>query len=255
MDVGTGPNHPDHIAIIDDDTGICRLLDRYFSREGFAVSIFHDAESLWARTEDMGIDVALVDLNLPGEDGLGVTRRLKQDSDTGIIILTGKSDEIDRVVGLELGADDYVSKPFSNRELLARVRSVLRRVHELRALRQPMQQSTPASAPDTAKVLANGLTFDARSRTLVNSTGKTSLTELECDLLTYLTNRPDEPLRRQDLCETVMGRAWDPEDRSIDVHIANLRRKLDSMSPDHKLISTLRGVGYMFQPPALQDPS
>jgi len=231
---------PLHLLVVDDDDGVQSLLRRYFAGQGFTVSTAADGAGMHAVLEREQVDLVLLDLGLPGEDGLELTRQLRRNWDGALIILTGRDEPVDRVVGLELGADDYVTKPFELRELLARVRSVLRR-------------SAPAAGADAAGTQGEA-TFhfadyclDPLRRTLHNGHGAAiALTTGEFELLRVFIEHPNRVLSRDDLMGRIHGRGAGPFDRAIDVQIARLRRKIESDAANPELIKSVRGVGYLF---------
>ena len=186
-------------------------------------------------------DLVVLDLRLQaGEDGLSLARQLREESDIALIMLTGRGDWVDKVVGLEIGADDYVTKPFEPRELLARIRSVLRRVAH--------SQSVAVESENGKEVIRfEGWALDLDRRMLTSEGGMTvELTSYEFELLAVLASRPGRVLSRSQILELVANRRWDPDDRSIDVLIGKLRHKLREDSRSPRLIKTVRGVGYMF---------
>ena len=224
--------------IVDDDELLRNRLSAYLAREGFRVTTAESA----ARFRDlMGrehIDLALVDLTMPGENGLSLTRFLRERSDIGVVILTGKGDPIDRAIGLEVGADDYVAKPFHPRELLARVRSVLRRTK---------RRSDRAMASVAPVMRFAGWQFDLAKRTLASPRGKAvHLTAAEFQLLQALVANANQVIGRDRLLELVAGRHWEPDDRTVDQHISRLRRKLETNPKRPELIKSVRGRGYLF---------
>ena len=224
--------------IVDDDELLRNRLSAYLAREGFRVTTAESA----ARFRDlMGrehIDLALVDLTMPGENGLSLTRFLRERSDIGVVILTGKGDPIDRAIGLEVGADDYVAKPFHPRELLARVRSVLRRTK---------RRSDRAMASVAPVMRFAGWQFDLAKRTLASPRGKAvHLTAAEFQLLHALVANANQVIGRDRLLELVAGRHWEPDDRTVDQHISRLRRKLEKNPKRPELIKSVRGRGYLF---------
>ncbi|HEX6114351.1 MAG TPA: response regulator transcription factor [Geminicoccaceae bacterium] len=228
----------DHIVIVDDDELLRNRLSAYLAREGFRVTTAESA----ARFRDlMGrehIDLALVDLTMPGENGLSLTRFLRERSDIGVVILTGKGDPIDRAIGLEVGADDYVAKPFHPRELLARVRSVLRRTK---------RRSDRVMASVAPVMRFAGWQFDLAKRTLASPRGKAvHLTAAEFQLLQALVANANQVIGRDRLLELVAGRHWEPDDRTVDQHISRLRRKLEKNPKRPELIKSVRGRGYLF---------
>ena len=236
------------VLVVDDDPRICRLLTRFLSGEGFDVAAVGDGDSMWRKLQVWPCDLIVLDLRLPGgEDGLNIARRLREDSDVALIMLTGRSDSVDKVVGLELGADDYVTKPFDLRELLARIRSALRRSGHLR-----FDHAAPGRPGRVVRF--SGWTLDIDLRRLTSSTGDTvELTTYEFELLAILACRPRRPLSRDQIAELIAHRQRGPDDRSIDVMIGKLRRKLNDDPRAPRLIRTIRGVGYLFTPAAAGD--
>jgi two-component system OmpR family response regulator len=231
-------NKPAHILVVDDEPGIRELLQTYLTQQGFNTHAVADGISLRKAMSTLSIDLVIVDLILPGEDGLSLTRYLREHWDVAIIILTGKGDTIDRIVGLEIGADDYIAKPFDLRELLARIKSVLRRV------KSPGSKKDPTSAKTLCFA---GWQLNLTSRLLVSPQGKeVSLTTGEFDLLSVLAQHPNRVLSRDVLLDFTRNREAVPFDRSIDVQIGRLRRKIEE-DPEHPLIiKTVRGAGYVF---------
>ncbi len=230
---------PAKVLVVDDDARVCRLLARYLGREGYAVSTTGDGEEMHRLVTAEKPDLVILDLVMPGKDGLTLTRELRSQSDVPIIMLTGKTDTVDKVVGLELGADDYVTKPFDERELLARVRSVLRR------------RSTPGNAPaasDKGPVARfNGWALDLTAHRLTSPAGDdVHLTSHEFQLLSGLVTRRNRALSRDEMLHLVGGRDWSPYDRSIDVLLGKLRKKIEEDAKHPHIIKTIRGVGYMF---------
>lgn len=230
---------PSKILVVDDDTEIRHLLRTALEREGYAVSEANDAATTKSRLDKGGIDLITLDLSLGADDGLTLARKIRARSDIPIIMVTGKGDAIDRVVGLELGADDYVSKPFNLREVVARVRAVLRR-HE------------PVDRPHTKQAKHERFSFrdwilDITSRDLSDGKGEIcELTTGEFNLLELFVRRPQRVLTRDEIMDLLKGHDWSPVDRSIDALIVRLRRKIepDASRPTH--IKTVRGVGYVF---------
>ncbi len=233
------------ILVVDDDPLICRLLIRFLSGEGYHVESVSDGPSMWHRLQMYSFDLIVLDLRLPdGEDGLSLARKLRRESDVALIMLTGMTESVDKVVGLELGADDYVTKPFVPRELLARIRSVLRR---------STSSWTNASMPEGSQgeIGFSGWTLDIYQRRLTSPAGeRVALTTLEFDLLAMFVRRLGRPLSRDQITELIMNRPWGPDDRSIDVLVGKLRRKLNDDPRAPRLIQTVRGVGYVFACPA-----
>jgi two-component system, OmpR family, response regulator len=230
---------PTEILVIDDDPEIRTLLHVALGREGYAVSEAADAASARSRLVRGGIDLITLDLSLGADDGLSFAREIRAHSDVPIIMVTGKGDAIDRVVGLELGADDYVCKPFNLREVIARVRAVLRR-HE------PARPDFAKSIPHERFGFA-GWTLDITSRELSNGAGlKCDLTTGEFNLLELFVRRPQRVLTRDEIMDLLKGHDWSPIDRSIDALIVRLRRKIETEPAAPMHIKTVRGVGYVF---------
>jgi DNA-binding response OmpR family regulator len=224
------------ILIVDDDPRLCRTLARYFKQEGYAVRSASSGEEMRQRLSEARPDLVLLDLRLPDEDGLSLARELRSSSDIAIVILTGKADMTDKVVGLELGADDYVTKPFSERELLARVRSVLRRTAE---------GGRGGTEPDGTVARFAGWRLDLESYELTGPAGeRVPLTLHEFQLLSALVRHPGRVLTREAILDLVCGRDWSPSDRSADVLVAKLRKKIEPDSEGPRLIETVRSVGY-----------
>ncbi len=240
--------HAEHILVVDDEPGICKLLDRYLSQQGYRVSTAGDGVSMLKVLEADIADLVILDLILPGEDGLSLTRRLQEDFGIPVIILTQKSDMVDRVVGLEMGADDYVAKPFNVRELHARVKSVLRRVNKNASDGVPPKGGAQAQAGDIVFIF-EGWRLDTAKRELTDPSGDdVPLTKGEFDLLSVFLSNPNRLLDRDTLMSRVHGREWTPFDRGIDVQIGRLRRKLGGNIDQREFIRTVRGAGYMFIP-------
>ena len=233
---GRSPNagmRMSHIAIVDDDAVLRRRLRVYLEKEGFEVTDVGDGAALRGLVAKRAVDLVILDLVMPGEDGLSLTRFLRERSGVGILILTGKGEALDRVIGLEMGADDYLAKPFDLRELLARVRSVLRRV--------------PPAVRDGGCVSFKGWRFDLDRMSLTRYDGApVELTAAELKILALLARNPGKTLSRDQLLKATTGRSWSPFDRSVDLHICHLRRKIGDESPS--LIRTVRGFGYVFTP-------
>jgi DNA-binding response OmpR family regulator len=236
----------EHLIIVDDDATLRNRLKKYFEKEGFRVSAADGGAQLRDIMDRDSADLVILDLMMPGEDGLSLTSYLRQSSDAGVVILTGKGDTVDRVVGLELGADDYISKPFELRELLARIRSVLRRTGRVESV--AADEAPGASAgPDTDCVEFDGWRFDLERRQLTSPDGEEiHLTTAEFNLLRVFVRNPERPLSRDKLLDEVGGRDWQPFDRSIDLHISHLRRKLEENPKAPRLIKTVRSAGYIF---------
>lgn len=227
---------PAHLLIVDDDPRICRMLQRYLEREGYRVSCSGDGQAMRQVLEEDPPLLVLLDLGLPGEDGLSLAAELRQRGSLGIIIVSGKGEAVDRIVGLEVGADDYVCKPFEQRELLARVRSVLRRMRD-----------TPARSTAAKALCFRAWKLDLEGRSLSAPDGtEVVLTGQEFDLLAILAGHHSRVFDRDDLMDQVCGREWTPGDRSIDILVTRLRQKLRSRDPEVDFIKSIRNIGYKF---------
>ena len=228
-----------HLLIVDDDQEILALVARYFGSHGFQVSSASDGIAMRTVIAAQPVEIVLLDLGLPREDGLELTRWLRAHWHGAIIILTGRGESVDRVVGLELGADDYVTKPFDLRELLARVRSVLRRMPPAQP---PAQRQTASDILQFA-----GFSLDTEARRLMGPDGgDIPLTTGEFDLLQIFLAAPGRVLSRDQLIAQVHGREAGPYDRAIDVQVGRLRRKIEHDPANPELIKSVRGAGYLF---------
>ena len=233
------PSENPHLLVVDDDAEIAEILRRYFSSQGFEVTVASNGATMRTALDAKRIEVVLLDLGLPGEDGFVLTRYLRENWKGALLIVTGRGEPIDRVVGLELGADDYVTKPFDLRELLARVRSVLRRMADV-----PL----PAPARHDSRVMRfAGFRLDLGSRELSDACDKpVPLTTGEFELLSVFVAHPNRVLSRDDLMSQIHGRDAGPYDRAIDVQIGRLRRKVEADASQPMLIKSVRGAGYLF---------
>ncbi|MEY9162447.1 two-component system OmpR family response regulator [Sinorhizobium fredii] len=230
---------PEHILVVDDDLRIRQMLSRYFEEEGYHVTLAGDGQEMRDCLDKQSIDIILLDLVLPGEDGLTLARDLRARSDVPLIMLTGRDDVVDRVVGLEVGADDYIAKPFHLREVLARVRGVLRR-------RQP-QPSSSFGDQSSEIYCFEGLRLDIGRRQLLSETGsEILLTTGEFDMLCVLVKHAGRVLQRELLMDLTRRRNLEAFDRTIDAQIARLRRKIERNPSLPGLIKSVRGVGYVF---------
>lgn len=230
-------NDQDHVLVVDDDPEIRRLLQTYLEKNGLRVTGVGDGRGMWAALEVGRIDLVILDLMLPGTDGLDLCRELRARSRIPVIMLTARGDEMDRILGLEMGADDYLPKPFSARELLARIKVVLRRVRDL--------------PPEPLDEVADRLRFsnwvlDTRTCDLTSPDGiLVSLSQAEYRLLHTLLTHPNRTLSRDQLLDLTQGRDAGPFDRSIDVLIGRLRRRLGDDAKEPAIIKTVRGRGYL----------
>jgi two-component system OmpR family response regulator len=232
---------PDHILIVDDDAEIRSLLGEYLRKNGYQVGLVADGKAMWAALARGKADLIVLDLMLPGDDGLTLCRKLRVESDTPVIMLTARGDETDRIVGLEMGADDYLAKPFSPRELLARIKSVLRRT---RSLPQNLR------ADEARAINFAGWRLDTVARHLVSADGVvTSLGGAEYQLLRIFLSHPNHVLTSDQLMVLSKGRECEPFDRTIDLQVSRLRHRLGDDSSDPQIIKTVRGEGYVFAVP------
>jgi two-component system response regulator CpxR len=218
------------ILLVDDDAELCGLLGEFLRREGFTVSCEHDGIRGLEHAEDPEIDLVVLDVMLPGLDGFEILRRLRQRSKVPVIMLTARGEDVDRIVGLELGADDYLPKPFNPRELAARIRAILRRYE-------------PRPPSVGGRIEVNGVTLDPGTREVFVGGKRIDLTTFEFDILEMLVRSAGRVLSRDALMENFYNRKATPFDRSIDMHISHLRKKLER---GETIIKTIRGVGYQF---------
>lgn len=221
----------ERILLIDDDIELCEMLAEYFATEGYAAEAVHDGVRGLARARSGEHAIAILDLSLPGLRGLDVLRQLRTTASVPVLILTARGEDVDRIVGLELGADDYLPKPFNTRELLARVRAILRRARP---------------GADSARVTAGDVTLDPATRRAWRAGQLLALTMAEFVLLETLVRHAGQVLSRDVLAERVLGRRLAALDRSIDVHVSNLRKKLGDAPGGREHIRALRGEGYVF---------
>jgi len=233
----------ERLLIVDDEEEIRELLENYLGSYGFEVEAVADGQAMREALKAAPYDLVLLDLGLPGEDGLTLARELRNDSRLGIVIVTGRGQPVDRIIGLEIGADDYVAKPFELRELLARVRSVLRR----------LKAAAPAAeAPTTGRddlLVFEGWQLDLAARSLSRPDGEpVALTTGEFELLSIFARNPNRALSRDELMDFIHRREAGPFDRSIDVQVGRLRRKIERDPARPEMIKSVRGVGYQFTP-------
>ena len=216
------------ILIVDDDEELAGLLSELLTREGFRVDMQHDGVKGLAAALGGGYDLMVLDVMLPGMDGFEILRRVRRESRLPVLMLTARGEDEDRIIGLELGADDYLPKPFNTRELVARVRAIMRRLEE----RRP-----------GVKFEVNGISIDPGTRDVTRDGTPVEVTTFEFDILETLMRAAGRVVSRDDLMEELYGRKATPFDRSVDMHISHLRKKLEGDKP---LIKTVRGVGYQF---------
>jgi DNA-binding response OmpR family regulator len=235
-------NQSPHVLVVDDDPDIRMLIKEYLEQEGFRITTASDGAQMRKKLEDDPAQLVILDVRLPGESGLDLALHLRQSSEVPIIMLSEKDDVVDRVAGLELGADDYVPKPFHLRELLARIRSLIRR-SEIRA------EGEAGDGIDSVEgaLRFSGWRLDPRRRELHSPTGApVELTAGEFNLLVAFAERPNRIVSRDELFDIVYNRQGGPEDRSVDVQIGRLRRKIEVDPKRPALIKTIRGLGYLF---------
>lgn len=223
------------LLVVDDDLKFCRLISDYLSRYGYDVTLVHDGLAALQIALSSTWDAIVLDVMLPGLEGYGVLKRLREETQVPILMLTAMGDETDRIVGLELGADDYLPKTFSPRELVARLRAVLRRTN----------RSVAATGSNDLEMTVGSISIDTGSRTVTNDGELLLLTPVEFDLLVVLANAKGRIKTREQLLNEIRDRHFDIYDRSIDVHISALRRKLKDDPKNPKYIRTIRSAGYM----------
>jgi two-component system, OmpR family, response regulator CpxR len=226
----------ERILVIDDDVELCTLVGEYLQAEGFAVEAAHDGESGLQRSAEGDYLLVVLDVMLPGINGFEVLRRLRATSRLPVLLLTARGEDVDRIVGLEIGADDYLPKPFNPRELVARIRAVLRRSHG---------DKSPA-APEIVRV--GEIELDPATRSVRRDGQPVDLTSVEFNLLEVLLREAGRVVPRERLVNAVLSRKFSPFDRSIDMHVSKVRKKLGDTDNDEH-IKTIRGVGYIFARP------
>jgi two-component system response regulator CpxR len=219
-----------NILLVDDDAELAALLGEFLRREGFTVDAAHEGNRGLEKALQPGVDLVVLDVMLPGIDGFEILRRLRQKSEVPVLMLTARGEDVDRIVGLELGADDYLAKPFNPRELAARIRAILRRFE-------------PRSAAPAARIETNGISLDPGAREVFAHGKRVEVTTFEFDILEMLMRSAGRVLSRDALMESLYNRKATPFDRSVDMHISHLRKKLEC---GDDLIKTIRGVGYQF---------
>ncbi len=258
---------PQHIAVLDDDPDITELLGNYLRGQGFRVSETHKGAALMALMAEDTPDLVLLDLGLPGEDGFAIARRLREHWQCGLVIVTGRGDAVDKIVGLEIGADDYVTKPFDLRELLARIKAVLRRTlgHAPVAARATMAPvgtggTLPAAAaaagvaPPAERCRFAGWVLDLGARRLHGPDGaEVALTNGEFELLAVFAAHPGRVLSRDFVLENTRGREAGPFDRTVDVQIGRLRRKIETDPQEPQILKSVRGAGYILVAPVTRE--
>lgn len=237
----------DHLLIVDDDPGLRELLTDYLGRNGFRVSSAGDGRGLWTALERETVDLVILDLMLPGDDGLVLCRTLRARSPIPIIMLTARGDATDRIVGLEMGADDYLPKPFNPRELLARIKALLRRTRSNDAA-EPIESGT------VLRLCFAGWCLEVATRQLIAPDGlRVPLGAAEYRLLRVFLDHPQRILSRDQLLDLTQGREATPFDRSIDVQVSRLRRRLRDEPREATLLKTVRSEGYLFAAPVRRE--
>ena len=232
-----------HIVVVDDEPDLRDMVGEYLQEQGFDVSLAGNGDELRAILKKRLAHLVVLDINMPGEDGLTLARYLREHYTTGIVMLTAAGDVVDRIVGLEVGADDYLAKPFDPRELLARIKSVLRRLPQERDKEQEAE-TKPANAVRFGKCVLN-----LEAHTLHTLEGdEVPITSMEFDLLKAFATHPNRVLTRDQLLNMAHNRVWDPFDRSIDIRINRIRRKIEYDPGKPQAIKTVRGAGYVFKP-------
>ncbi|HEY0459405.1 MAG TPA: response regulator [Pyrinomonadaceae bacterium] len=224
------------ILIIDDDEELCELVSEYLSVEGFETEAVHDGESGLQKALSDDYELAILDVMLPRKNGFDVLRDLRKSSKLPVLMLTAKGDDMERIVGLEIGADDYLPKPFNPRELVARLRAILRRVHDV--------DENKRALPEIFTV--DNIEVSLTGRTAKIDGSELNLTAVEFDLLVALLEQAGKIVKKEDLSQQVLDRRLSPFDRSLDMHVSNLRKKLGLRDDESERIKTIRSVGYIY---------
>lgn len=223
------------VLIIDDDEELCDLVSEYLTVEGFEIEVVHDGASGLEKAVTGDYDLAILDVMLPKMNGFDVLRNLREKSSLPVLMLTARGDDMERIVGLEIGADDYLPKPFNPRELVARLRAILRRAN-----------ADENDAAVSEKLHVEDLEISASSRSVKLNETEITLTSVEFDLLSALVREAGKIVKKEDLSEQVLERSLSPYDRSLDMHISNLRKKLGARTDGGDRIKTIRSVGYIY---------
>jgi two-component system response regulator CpxR len=231
----------DRVLIIDDDFELCSLVGEYLAPEGFRVDSVHDGETGLQTALNGSYLLVVLDVMLPGMSGFDVLRRIRATSRIPVLLLTARGEDVDRIVGLEIGADDYLPKPFNPRELVARIRAVLRRTSA-----DPKGVGSPRP-PDIVRI--GDIELDPATRTVKHAGQPVDLTSVEFNLLEVLLREAGRVVTREELVSAVLSRKFSPFDRSIDMHVSKVRKKLGDLNGDAEHIKTVRGVGYIFARP------
>jgi len=220
------------ILLIDDDVELCAMLTDYLGRYGFHVSAVHRGDTGLKAAHSRAWPMILLDIMLPGMDGFEVLKQIRTFSSGNVLLLTARGEDIDRIIGLEIGADDYLAKPFNARELLARIRAIRRR------------SAAPAETNESAALIVDDLMLDPATRTVMQNGKRIDLTDVEFTLLEVLMRSPGKVVKREGLAEEALGRKFNPFDRSLDMHVSRLRRKLAIDGNNEDRVRTVRGTGY-----------
>jgi two-component system phosphate regulon response regulator OmpR len=237
------------VLIVDDDREVRDMLAEYLASHGYEVAQADGGQAMRAELERAVPDVVLLDVGLPGEDGLTLARYLRERYELGIVMVTGAGEVVDRIVGLEMGADDYIAKPFDPRELRARLKSVMRRTQGRAASATAATPAAPAAPATDERLPVGRCLLDLKSHQLYERDGaEVPLTSMEYELLRVFAGHPNQVLSRDRLLTLTRNREWEPFDRSIDIRIARLRRKVEEDPENPRAIRTVRGAGYMFVP-------
>lgn len=237
------------IMVVDDDPDVRGMLQDFLHLHHFEVGMAQSADEARELLAGFAPDLILLDIGLPGEDGLSLARYIREHHDVAIIIVSGAGDTLDRIIGLEVGADDYLTKPFDTRELLARVKSVLRRYRRNADTADTAAESAGRSEAAGELIPVGRYRLDCTAEVLLDESGEeVPLTRMEYELLHVLAERPNRPLSRDRILNLTQNRDWDPYDRSVDIRVARLRQKVEEDPANPRLIRTVRGVGYKFVP-------
>jgi DNA-binding response OmpR family regulator len=238
------------LIVVDDEASLREMLADYLGKHGFAVAVAADGRALDSRLAEGPADLILLDVNMPGEDGFAIARRLRASSKVPILMLTAAEDVVDRVVGLEVGADDYVTKPFDLRELRARIRAILRRTSGNAPAAAPAEAASQPVDQPRSLIYFGKVALDIEARCLVYGDGmQEPLTAMEFDLLHVFSQNPHRVLSRDRLLNLAHHRDNEPFDRSIDIRITRIRRKIEIDPAKPQVIKTVRGAGYLYVPP------
>ena len=235
------PTPAHHLLLVDDDVELCALLEEYLQGEGMTVESVHNGNEGLERALNNSYSIVVLDVMLPGMQGLEVLRRIRAESNIPVVMLTARGEEVDRIVGLEVGADDYVPKPFNPRELLARMRAVLRRT------------SGSSESAESMPLAVGDITIDAARRFVACGGDEIQTTAAEFDLLSLFLNHPGQVIDREQIAQQVLGRSFYAHDRSIDMHVSKLRRKLGPHPDGSDRLKSIRSVGYIYTLPSGDD--